>query len=76
MLAEVQPRRAGTERLQCIRVEGFGCDPAKIVAKIQDMSGQLSVTVKAWELNVRTGRDNPACRRAGNRGMRSYGVHG
>lgn len=39
-LQEVQPRRAGTEGLECIRMEGFGCDPAKIVAK--DKTGLVS----------------------------------
>lgn len=39
-LQEVRPRRAGTEGLECIRMEGFGCDPAKIVAK--DKTSQVN----------------------------------
>lgn len=39
-LQEVQPRREGSEGPECIRMEGFGCDPAKIVAK--DKTSQVN----------------------------------
>lgn len=73
-LQEVQPRRAvKTEGPECIRMEGFGCDPAKIVAK--DKTSQvnqvccqsMSKLENSMELNVRTGGERT--RLAGGQGM-------
>lgn len=74
-LQEVQPRRAGTEGPECIRMEGFGCDPAKIVAKdktsqVNQVACQsMSKLENSTELNVRTGRENQVSRRPGNGGV-------